>query len=418
MLVQSQIFRKPVTIDIDEPINKAVKLIFDHRISLLPVLKNKKLVGVIAEKDILKKLLPSMKEFIQNSTAHETFEAVEKHLPDYLMHSVSFVMQDRPLKITMKTPLLKAQSIMLLHKIHRLPVVNKKNEVVGIITQSDIFRALAGHNVQSDSNQFHEWYAQFYDLIEPTEEKENPEVKALDKLFQKHDVYRVVDIFCGSGGHDIGLGERSYELLGLNKYMHFHEAAIKKLEQHFTKNYRGTRPSFLCGNYLKLLQERTADFDAALLMGNALSHHVATYKEILQALDTSLVKKDAVLVVQLTNYYKTLEHLNNTQYFKIVANPDKKNVRYGFLEMFNAPDLSKKQITYTICVMRNEGQTWEQYSVNSTPLAYLTEDSIRGLLKKNGFPKLEVFGSRYYEDPFKQKFNRDVHDWINVIASR
>ena len=131
-------------------------------------------------------------------------------------------------------------------------------------------------------------------------------MKALDKLFQKHDVYRVVDIFCGSGGHDIGLGERSYELLGLNKYMHFHEAAIKKLEQHFTKNYRGTRPSFLCGNYLKLLQERTADFDAALLMGNALSHHVATYKEILQALDTSLVKKDAVLVVQLTNYYKTL----------------------------------------------------------------------------------------------------------------
>lgn len=156
MLVQTQIFRKPVTIEADEPIHKAVKLIFNHGASLLPVVRKKKLVGVLAEKDILNKLLPSMKEFIESSSTAETFEAVEKKLPDYLMQPVSMIMQAHPQKVTMKTPLLKAQSIMLLHKFHKLPVVNKKNEVVGIISQGDIFKALAGRTVTNESKQFNE----------------------------------------------------------------------------------------------------------------------------------------------------------------------------------------------------------------------------------------------------------------------
>jgi acetoin utilization protein AcuB len=300
MLVQSQIFKKPVTIESDEPIHKAIKLIFNHGVSLLPVVKKKKLIGVVSERDVLTKLLPTMKEFIENATAAETFESIEKKLPDYMLQPVNMIMRDNPQKVMLKTPLLKAQSIMLLHKIHRLPVVNKKNEVIGIISQADIFKALAGQTVSNENDQFHEWYASFYELIEPTSAKEGPEIKPLDKLFTKHNVYRVVDIFTGSGGHAIALGQRSYEVLGLNKFKHFHEAAIKKLEHSFSKDYRGTKPSFLCGDYLKLLQERNADFDAAMLMGNALSHHVESYKDILQALDKSLVKKDALLVVVLT----------------------------------------------------------------------------------------------------------------------
>jgi hypothetical protein len=69
-------------------------------------------------------------------------------------------------------------------------------------------------------------------------------------------------------------------------------------------------------------------------------------------------------------------------------------------------------------VLRNEGGLWEQHSVNSAPLAYFTEDSIQELLKRNGFSKLQVYGSRYFEDPFKQKFDKDTHDWINVVAMR
>ena len=306
MLVQTQIFRKPVTIEENEPIHKAVQLIFNHDISLLPVVRNKKLVGVIAEKDILNKLLPSMKEFIENATASETFEAVEKKLPDYLMQPVSLIMRDHPMKVTMKTPLLKAQSLMLLHHFHRLPVVNKKNEVVGIVSQGDVFRALAGQSVQNETAQFQDWYAQFFELIEPTTRKESPEIPALHNLFHKHNVYRVVDVFCGSGGHAIGLGKRSYEVLGLNKFRYFHSAAIKKLEQSFIKNYKGTKPTFLWGDYLNLLQKRDADFDAAMLMGNALSHHVHSYKEILHALDGALVKKVQFWLCRLQTIIKCL----------------------------------------------------------------------------------------------------------------
>lgn len=418
MLVQSQVFKKPIVIGENEPIHKAVRLIFNHGISLLPVVRKKKLVGVLTERDVLAKLLPSMKEFIESTSASEAFENIEKKLPDFLMQPVQLLMHSNPYTVTQKTPLLKAQSLMLLHKIHRLPVVNRKNEVVGVISQADIFKALAGQTVMSENDQFHEWYAKFYEMIEPTSAKEAPEMKPLDKLFTKHNVYRVVDIFCGSGGHAIALGQRSYEVLGLNKYKHFHEEAIKKLEQSFSKDYRGTRPTFLWGNYLSLLQKRTSDYDAAMLMGNALSHHVSSYKEILKAISSSLVKKDAVLVLQLTNYDKVLEHMNGTQYFKIVKDPHQKGIRWAFMEMFNKPNLTKKTILYTISVLRNEGEAWIQDSVNSAPLAYFTEKSICELLKKNGFNNLRVYGSRYYEDPFKQTFDKDIHDWINIVAMR
>ena len=110
--------------------------------------------------------------------------------------------------------------------------------------------------------------------------------------------------------------------------------------------------------------------------------------------------------------------MKRIQYFKIVPDPNKKNVRYGFLEMFNEPNIAKKQIVYTVCVLRNSGGAWEQDSVSSTPLAYLTEESLVELLKKNGFRNVKVYGSQYFDEPFKNAYDKDLHDWINVVATR
>lgn len=418
MLVKEHIFRKAVSIDVDEPIHKAIKLIFNHNVSLLPVTKERELVGVIAEKDILNKLLPSMKEFIENATMTESFEAIEKRLPDYMHQPVSMIMNDSPYKVTMDTPLLKAQSMMLRNNFHRAPIVNEKNHVIGVISQGDIFRALAGQSVQSENDDFHEWYATFYNLIEPVKKKQEPEIKALSDLFREHNVYRVVDVFCGDGSHAIGLAAQSFEVLGLNKFKHFHEQAMNKMETAFSKSHRGTKPTFLLGDYLPKLEKHKQDFDAAILMGNALSHHPNSYKEILEALNKSIVKKNGVLVIQITNNERILNDLNRIQYFKIVPSVSKKNTRYAFLEFFNEPDMRKKEITYSVSILKNTGETWEQDSVNSTPLAYLDDKILTKMLKDIGFKKIQVFGSKYYEHPFKQKFDKKQHDWINLVATR
>ena len=45
------------------------------------------------------------------------------------------------------TPLMRALSIMLANSISSLPVVNDNGYLVGIISQGDIFRALAGTEI-------------------------------------------------------------------------------------------------------------------------------------------------------------------------------------------------------------------------------------------------------------------------------
>ena len=45
-----------ITIDKDQSLSDALKLLRKNRISRLPVLNNKELVGIISERDIAKKL--------------------------------------------------------------------------------------------------------------------------------------------------------------------------------------------------------------------------------------------------------------------------------------------------------------------------------------------------------------------------
>jgi len=54
------------------------------------------------------------------------------------------VMAERPLTVTPETGLREAALLMIENKIGGLPVVSNSGDVVGIITESDIFRAFVG----------------------------------------------------------------------------------------------------------------------------------------------------------------------------------------------------------------------------------------------------------------------------------
>jgi CBS domain-containing protein len=51
-------------------------------------------------------------------------------------------MTKKIISIQRDEPILEAESIMKLHKISKLPVVDKKGNLIGIISKGDIFRAL------------------------------------------------------------------------------------------------------------------------------------------------------------------------------------------------------------------------------------------------------------------------------------
>eukprot|EP00252_Welwitschia_mirabilis_P027855 TRINITY_DN972_c0_g2_i1.p1 TRINITY_DN972_c0_g2~~TRINITY_DN972_c0_g2_i1.p1 ORF type:complete len:233 (+),score=35.42 TRINITY_DN972_c0_g2_i1:100-798(+) len=61
-----------------------------------------------------------------------------------LKSTVGEVMTSPAITLPPEKTVLEAAATMLKNKIHRIPIVNKENEVVGIVTRTDIFVALEG----------------------------------------------------------------------------------------------------------------------------------------------------------------------------------------------------------------------------------------------------------------------------------
>ena len=129
-------------------VRDAAKLIFGRNINGLPVVEGKKIVGFITEKDILGRFYPSVEEYMEDIVHSGDFEEMEEKISEILALPVEKIMNLKPVTVKENTPILQAQSLMNLRKIGRLPVVNDKEELIGILTKGDIFRALVNPKIR------------------------------------------------------------------------------------------------------------------------------------------------------------------------------------------------------------------------------------------------------------------------------
>ncbi len=120
----------PITISPRTTLSEANRIMKDHRVRRLPVVDEGRLVGIITTGD-LREAAPSM------ATSLSVFELT------YLLDKVSVdkIMRRNVITVSPKTSVRDAAEIMLQNKISGLPVVDMKR-VVGIITESDLFRMM------------------------------------------------------------------------------------------------------------------------------------------------------------------------------------------------------------------------------------------------------------------------------------
>jgi CBS domain-containing protein len=120
--------RVPVTCTSRTTLPEAHKLLMEKRIRRLLVVDDGKLVGIITRGDI-RGAEPS---------GATTLSVWELH---YLLARLTIgeIMTRNPITVSPETPIYQAAKIMLDKKIAGLPVV-EGHQVVGIITESDIFR--------------------------------------------------------------------------------------------------------------------------------------------------------------------------------------------------------------------------------------------------------------------------------------
>lgn len=129
-------------------VKEVSKLIFVHHINGVPVLKGKKVIGFITERDILHQFFPSITEYMEDPVNESNFEKMEKNIARIFDMTADKIMSKHPVTIHTGSPLLEAQSLMFMHKIGRLPVVDDKKNIVGIIAKGDIFRYLVGRKLK------------------------------------------------------------------------------------------------------------------------------------------------------------------------------------------------------------------------------------------------------------------------------
>jgi CBS domain-containing protein len=113
------------------PISHAHQVMSEKNIRRLPVVENGKLLGIVTIGDV-REASPS------DATTLSIWEL------NYLWAqlTVEKIMTRNLLTVAPETPILDAAEMMLEHKVSGLPVVDEDKNLVGIITESDIFRML------------------------------------------------------------------------------------------------------------------------------------------------------------------------------------------------------------------------------------------------------------------------------------
>ncbi|MCL4488460.1 MAG: CBS and ACT domain-containing protein [Chloroflexi bacterium] len=132
MLVGTRMTPNPITVSPDSSFEDALQLLREKKIRRLPVVdKQGNLVGIVVEKDLL---------YASPSPA-TSLSVFEVH---YLLSKlqVKDVMTKRVIAVGEDCPLEEAARILVDHKIGSLPVLRDRR-VVGIITETDIFRTMA-----------------------------------------------------------------------------------------------------------------------------------------------------------------------------------------------------------------------------------------------------------------------------------
>src|SRR5512141_3256932 len=130
MLVRNWMSKNLVTVEEDASMQDAMRLMKQHAIRMLPVLREGQLVGVVTDRDL------------KRASASDA-TTLDVHEMLYLISKIKVknIMSRNPGTVPPDLTVEETAEVLLRHKISGVPVVENGN-VVATITQTDLFRVL------------------------------------------------------------------------------------------------------------------------------------------------------------------------------------------------------------------------------------------------------------------------------------
>ncbi|MBW2576265.1 MAG: CBS domain-containing protein [Deltaproteobacteria bacterium] len=131
MLAKHWMSKQVITIDANDSINNAIHLLKKHNIMMLPVMEQGKLVGIVTDRDI-------KSASASNAISLEMLELL------YLISKIKIkdIMTKDPITVPLDYTIEETAEVLLKHKISGVPVIDHHGDIVGTITQNDIFRTI------------------------------------------------------------------------------------------------------------------------------------------------------------------------------------------------------------------------------------------------------------------------------------
>ena len=142
-LVKDIMVKKVITIQKDASVEELSELLVKNRISGVPVIDGDgKLVGIATEGDLIIKdsdlHFPRYFKLLDSIIYLESLNKFKKSLKKFLGTKVEDVMTAEIKTVKEETPVGEAANIMIKYNINRVPVLDSKDELVGIVTRADI----------------------------------------------------------------------------------------------------------------------------------------------------------------------------------------------------------------------------------------------------------------------------------------
>jgi CBS domain-containing protein/SAM-dependent methyltransferase len=393
------------------------RIIFGRRINGVPVCDRGKVIGFISESDILSKFHPTMQEYTEDPFLSSNFEYMEEKAKGILELTAKDIMSKRSILVSKDDPLMKADSVMRIEGVGRLPVVDDKDHLIGIITKGDIFKALVGKNMPYFKNEeYHDWMAKHFSFAMGWNEgKSDMEIPPLVDLFRKNGVKKILDIECGSGDYSIALAEKGFQVLGFEGSVEaINEARNKwkKLPENIRRNI-----SFVGGDYSTSLDTIKGHYDAAIFMNSSFMHLPTIYSQVLEKLD-KILSKNSLIILQLSNYEKAIKSNNSLRRFVVRNSKIDSHWKHAYLWFYDPPEKKGDLLFLNVAIFDFDGRAWMLRGMSRVATKPFTREELKVLFNRFNFPQISFYGPEEGEPLFSNEFRPTKSDWLISVAKR
>ncbi|MEF8793134.1 CBS domain-containing protein [Thiohalorhabdus sp.] len=130
----------------ETPLAEVVTAMCLYRVSGMPVVEgDERLIGMIAEKDVLARMFPTLDDLMEGMAGVDLDELMGTYKEIFSLN-VSDLMSSKPITVRPDTHILKASATMASHQFRRIPVA-EDDSLVGMVSLGDVHKAIFQANV-------------------------------------------------------------------------------------------------------------------------------------------------------------------------------------------------------------------------------------------------------------------------------